>query len=313
MPMHTHARPCPDAHASSPSYSHSLTCPHVAAAGKKGKQRADSDAKTDSAKRRIEFRDGSVLEVSLSGAESPTLRVLKRSARGCTRSRGHESGHYRDLPDAPVYRGFPLVHRGSPPVYRDSGTGQNASEDEAEEEDDEAYEEAREEEYDASVVQTDSAPVPQPTRSRAAMLLTHIEAIYRVANQPGHNTSRFDPHLLTDVLITLGLLMKELDMFLDLGHQRYQRLLNEFSDVILRHFNSVYESVGDGDGGGHGGGEGGGGGDGGGGGGGDGDGDGGGEGGGSSAVEGDGESGLSAESQRSHKRRRTEDGDERCM
>lgn len=209
-------------------------------------------------KHRIQFRDGSVLEVSLSGAESPTLRVLKRKVPAVA--------HAAEATNADTYRGLDA------PEHRSLGTGQNASEDEAEEEDDEAYEEGREEEYDASIVQTDSAPVPQPReRSRAAMLLPYVEDIFRVMNQPRHTTSEeayFDAQ--TNVLMALDTLMAELDPFLGLDNaQRYQPLLLGFRDVILQHF--------------------------------------------SCGVEGDGESGLSAESQRSHKRRRTEDGDERCV
>uniref|UniRef100_A0A7S0PYE5 Uncharacterized protein n=1 Tax=Coccolithus braarudii TaxID=221442 RepID=A0A7S0PYE5_9EUKA len=157
--------------------------------------------------RRIQFRDGSVLEVSLSGAA-----VV----------------HTAEATNADNYRSL--------------GTGQNASEDEAEDEDDEAFEDGREREIDASTV-SDPAPVPQPS-SRAAMLLPYIEDIFRVMNQSSHTTSEeayFDAQ--TNVLMALDTLMAELDPFLGLDSaQRYQPLLLGFRDVILQHFSSGGES-----------------------------------------------------------------------
>jgi len=188
-------------------------------------------------KRRIEFRDGSVLEVSLSGAESHILRV-------CVVPAVTHASNYRSL--------------GAPSPCSD-------------EENDEAFERGRELEYDASIGQTDPAPVlPRREMSRAAMLLPHVEDIFRVMNQRGAITEMEKLTACTDVLSALNLLMDELDRFLGLGDdQRYQPLLLEFQNVILKHCNKAW-----------------------------------------AGVEGDGESGLSAE-YRSQKRPRTEDGDER--
>ena len=172
-------------------------------------------------KRRIQFRDGSVLEVSLSGTESPTLRALKRKVPTVA--------HAAEATNALQYRGLDA------PTYRNLGT----SEDDFEEIVDEEYEKGREEMYDASIAaQPDSVPAPQPREmSRAAMLIPYIGDIFRVMNQLGGPEEASFADAMTNVLIALDTLMSELDSFLGPLDPQYQPLLLGFRDVILKHFN----------------------------------------------------------------------------